>query len=63
MVCLGFEPGVAGWKAQKNPLSYGGTPKIMFTYRTIWKGKKVKKLDFSLIHTICRIAVRSRYAV
>ena len=27
MVCLGLEPGVAGWKAQTNPLSYGGTPK------------------------------------
>ena len=26
MVCLGFEPGVAGWKALTNPLSYGGTP-------------------------------------
>ena len=26
MVCLGFEPGAAGWKAQTNPLSYGGTP-------------------------------------
>ena len=25
MVCLGVEPGVAGWKAQTNPLSYGGT--------------------------------------
>ena len=25
MVCLGFEPGAAGWKAQINPLSYGGT--------------------------------------
>ena len=25
MVCLGFEPGAAGWKAQTNPLSYGGT--------------------------------------
>ena len=29
MVCLGLEPGVAGWKAQTNPLSYGGTPKKM----------------------------------
>ena len=28
MVCLGFEPGAAGWKAQTNPLSYGGTPAI-----------------------------------
>ena len=26
MVCLGLEPGVAGLKAQANPLSYGGTP-------------------------------------
>ena len=24
MVCLGLEPGVAGWKTQTNPLSYGG---------------------------------------
>ena len=28
MVYLGFEPGAAGWKAQMNPLSYGGTPKL-----------------------------------
>ena len=27
MVCLGFEPRAAGWKAQTDPLSYGGTPK------------------------------------
>ena len=25
MTCLGLEPGVAGWKAQVNPLSYGDT--------------------------------------
>ena len=25
MVCLGLEPGAAGWKAQTNPLCYGGT--------------------------------------
>ena len=24
MVCLGLEPRAAGWKAQMNPLSYGG---------------------------------------
>ena len=29
MVCLGLEPGAAGWKAQTNPLSYGGTPKYL----------------------------------
>ena len=28
MVCLGLEPGAAGWKVQTNPLSYGGTPMI-----------------------------------
>ena len=26
MACLGFEPGAAGWKAQTDPLSYGGAP-------------------------------------
>ena len=26
MVCLGLKPGVAGWKTQMNPLSFGGTP-------------------------------------
>ena len=25
MVCLGLEPGAVEWKAQTNPLSYGGT--------------------------------------
>ena len=25
MVCLGLKPGAEGWKAQTNPLSYGGT--------------------------------------
>ena len=30
MVCLGFEPGAAGWKVRTNPLSYGGTPRDMF---------------------------------
>ena len=25
MVCLGLEPRVAGWKAQTNLLSYGGS--------------------------------------
>ena len=28
MVCLGFKPGVAGWKAQTNPLSYDCTPRF-----------------------------------
>ena len=28
MMCLGIEPGAAGWKARTNPLSYGGTPPL-----------------------------------
>ena len=32
MVCLGLEPGAAGWKAQTNPLSYGGTPQFTYHY-------------------------------
>ena len=26
MVCMGFKPGAAEWKAQTNPLDYGGKP-------------------------------------
>ena len=29
MVCLGLEPGAAGWKAQTNPLSYGYGYQVM----------------------------------
>ena len=32
MVCLGLEPGAAGWKAQTDPLSYCGTPSNYITY-------------------------------
>ena len=28
MVCMGLKPGVAGWKAQTNPLRYGGIPRL-----------------------------------
>ena len=28
MVCLGLKPGAAGWEAQMNSLSYGGTPSM-----------------------------------
>ena len=33
MVCLGFEPGMAGWKARTNPLSYGGAPELNSSLR------------------------------
>ena len=35
MVCLGIEPGAAGWKARTNPLSYGGTPILQLLVRSL----------------------------
>ena len=35
MVCLGVEPGVAGCKAQTNPLSYCSTPFYIFLIHTL----------------------------
>ena len=32
MVCLGFEPGAAGYKVQTNPLMYGSTPHNTIEY-------------------------------
>ena len=32
-MCLGFEPRAPGWKVQTNPLSYGGTPILIFFAR------------------------------
>ena len=35
---LGLEPGAAGWMTQTNPLSYGGTPEMLFYF--CWKGNR-----------------------
>ena len=47
MVCLGFEPRVAGWKAQTNPLSYGGTP--YYIILTTATAEKVHSFPFKLL--------------
>ena len=39
MVCLRFEPRAAGWKAQTNPLSYGGTPAFLTQRQNAFMGK------------------------
>ena len=39
MVCLGLEPGVAGWKVQTNPLSYSGTRGTVLEISLNMKGK------------------------
>ena len=45
MVCLGLEPGAAGWKAQTNPLSYGNIPcfEHLLTFECLEKTKKGKR--------------------
>ena len=54
MVCLGLEPWVAGWKAQTNPLSYGGSPYLIYFINPVndclllWGMndiKNIKKID------------------
>ena len=42
MACLGLEPGAAEWKAQANPLCYGGTP----TY------KKRYMIHYCVLHKV-----------
>ena len=32
MVCLGFEPRAARWKAKTNPLSYGAIPFLLLLF-------------------------------
>ena len=35
MVCLGLEPGAAGWKAQTNPQNYDRTPKKYLNFHQL----------------------------
>ena len=44
MVCLRFEPRAAGWKAQTNPLSFGGTPYLKSLYCFPFKRQKKNKI-------------------
>ena len=49
MASLGLKPGASGWKAQTNPLSYGGTPKLCLPYEIEFRRNLVwskKKIDF-----------------
>ena len=48
MVCLGLEPGAAGWKAQTNPLSYCGTNNRNIFFRVeIWRRRRCRSRDSS----------------
>ena len=41
MVCLGLKPGVAVWKSQMNPLSYGGIPEALCSYPLGKEGHRI----------------------
>ena len=47
MACLGLEPRAAGWQAQTNPLSYGGTP-YNNTFRSIECSLVRERLQYTL---------------
>ena len=59
MVCLGLEPGVAEWKAQMIPLSYGGNPegniyeksKKLLTAIYLSRSQVEVSFVFNLIHS------------
>ena len=56
MVCMGFEPRVAGWKAQTNPLSYGGNPSFIrvFVVPKCFNTYFIEKSSIILGHNISR---------
>ena len=49
MVCLGLEPGVAGWKAQTNPLSYAAWSLRVWKYFPIFE--TIYPLNFAIVIT------------
>ena len=49
MVCLGFEPGAAGWKARTNPLSFGGTPRFVYFYLIMKAECSAKTIKYILV--------------
>ena len=55
MACLGVEPGAAGWKAQTNPLSYGGTPQKHKLLQFLSSNHSTKMKD---VHGYSKICIR-----
>ena len=56
MVCLGLEPGAAGWKAQTNPLSYGSTPGTS-TYFHLWLVFSDSNIRLQLAHPTWKYSI------
>ena len=66
MVCLGLEPGAAGWKVQTNPLSYGGTPGIPSWYlikkeRFVKFSRSVGRLQKTKLVTLLHCTISTFY--
>ena len=57
MVCLGLEPGAAGWKAQTNPLSYGGMTSLIVC--RLLNRRKIFSCPFVLFKLFVRRGVRN----
>ena len=52
MVCLGLEPGVAGWKVQTNPLCYGGTPSFVHLWSFQTPIQVLKDIIWKIMHLV-----------
>ena len=61
MVCMELEPGAAGLNAQTNPLSYGGTPKVLLTTQKYFTIAQIgcTIVVFTLASFFCCILARS----
>ena len=61
MMCLGLEAVAAGWKAQTNPLSYGGTPKFFngATLSHLPPHSRALPLSLCLFRSLCHIYIVS----
>ena len=60
MMCLEVEPGAAGWKAQMNPLSYGGTQRIMLSHTFPFFKKRGTESEFKPSEPIHIISISCR---
>ena len=71
MMCLGLESGEAVWKAQTNPLSYGGTQQYflilffcyfrLFYFRQVPKSTKFIKRPTAMRGPFCNLMIKNKH--
>ena len=59
MVCLGFEPGAAWWKARTNPLSYGCNPQDILKVKKSSQPTGVRKQYFHIETKLKKGSIRT----